>query len=236
MPLASSINNKNAKNKNKQQQMRIFLALQNTYDTVQFGLFQDEILIDFHEVHKHHLSKNLVPLLVVLLQHHNLQLQQLSFIAVNIGPAPFSTLRALLALVNGINFASNIPLVGIDGLILLAHEENDSVRTAIILNAFNNDVYYAYPSDDGFATGWCNMALLLPKLKEANIKRLIGNAVPLHQQLLESAFPDSILAAEPSHASLENIALQALIEFEKGNVQNELFPLYVKNIEYKKSL
>ena len=111
--------------------MHVYLALQNTYDTVQIGLFQDNVLVDFHEVHKHHLSKDFILLVLGLLRHHKVQFKDLSFIGVNVGPSPFTTIRALLAAVNGINFAINLPLVPVDGLLLLAKSENDSVPTGI---------------------------------------------------------------------------------------------------------
>ncbi len=112
-------------------------------------------------------SSHLVPYINDLLIKHNLTLENLDFIAIDKGPGAFTSLRVCIATVNGINFANNIPLVGIDGLEALYQETYNALEKKLtktvatdpddtkeqitsptidtivcLLNAYNNDVYY----------------------------------------------------------------------------------------------
>lgn len=87
-----------------------------------------------------------------LLDSQNLGLQDLDFIAIDKGPGAFTSLRVALATVNGIAFAHRIPLVGVDSLDALScditaqisdHKIPAYTYILVLLNAYNNDVYYA---------------------------------------------------------------------------------------------
>jgi tRNA threonylcarbamoyl adenosine modification protein YeaZ len=102
-------------------------------------------------------SKQLVFVIAHVLKKQNLCLEDLAFIFVNQGPAPFTTLRTVLSTVNALSFARHIPLVGIDSLKALAAEsssvhtiraqDNNKIITVALLDAFNSDVYYCFKAD-----------------------------------------------------------------------------------------
>jgi len=97
--------------------MAYFLGLQNTYDSVELGLFSEKPhLIDAHSLPKTQASSELILALAQFLQKHQLHFAQLPFIVVNQGPGPFTTLRTVIATANGLSFASAIPLIGVDAL------------------------------------------------------------------------------------------------------------------------
>src|SRR5688572_29545137 len=97
--------------------MTIFLALQNTYHLIEVAVCNEDSIIESVTIDKVHASKELLPIINKLLMRHNFTLQSLSFLTINQGPGPFTTLRVVITTANGISFATGLPLIGVDGLI-----------------------------------------------------------------------------------------------------------------------
>lgn len=149
--------------------MSTYIAIQNTYDVFEIALFINNKLIDKVQEDKRHTSKLFIPLLQQLLSKHTISFAELSFCAVNCGPGPFSTLRSIIASVNGLHLATQVPLICIDGLEATFREfYNDSYEnTIVLLNAFNNESYYLIAHDEEFVTtGYKKTELLLDQLQE----------------------------------------------------------------------
>lgn len=221
-----------------------FAALQHTYDGIELALFSGPVLLSKKEINKFKASSMLIPTLDEMLKEQNLKLPDLTFIAANYGPGPFTTLRTVIASLNGIAFASKIPLVGVDGLqAFMSEYEDDSYdRTIIMLNAFNHDVYYAYHDADGaLITGAQNGEQFLrdraPHVADAKKIRFLGNAVPAHQALIAELFADRAFIPEPlpQTCSIERIGIIGYEQWQnKVNVTNQLVPHYLKTQEFKK--
>ncbi len=97
--------------------MNFFLALQNTYDHVEVGLFsRTPQLVSSYSIAKMEASRSLIPSLERFLQEQQLHLKDFPFLVVNQGPGPFTTLRTVIATANGLSFATGIPLIGVDAL------------------------------------------------------------------------------------------------------------------------
>lgn len=160
-----------------------YLAIQHTYNTFEMALFIDNKLIDKMSEDKRHTSKLFIPLLQQLLSESAITFAELSFCAVNCGPGPFSTLRSILASVNGLHAATNIPLIGIDGLEATFLEFYDPAyeNTTVLLNAFNNESYYLIATGNNIiSTGYKNTDLLKQEIAEkfpANIVNIIDNKI-----------------------------------------------------------
>src|SRR5438046_7850367 len=124
--------------------MTKYLAIQHTYDTFEIALFINHKLVDKISDDKRHTSKLFIPHLQQLLSKNAISFAELSFCAVNCGPGPFSTLRSIIASVNGLYASTNIPLIGIDGLDATFLEFYDSAyeNTAVLLNTFIHASYY----------------------------------------------------------------------------------------------
>lgn len=74
----------------------------------------------------------------------NLKLQELSGIAVSMGPGSFTGLRVGLAYAKGICFALDIPLFGIDSLEALAHSAIANEKSIVpMIHAKGDEVYIA---------------------------------------------------------------------------------------------
>jgi tRNA threonylcarbamoyladenosine biosynthesis protein TsaB len=202
------------------------------------ALFQDSQLINWVAEDKIRASKNFVLLIDGLLKEHHIKFSDLSFLAVNQGPGPFTTLRVVIASVNGLSYATKIPLVGIDALdaLLAEHESVLYPSTIALLNAFNQDVYFGV-SRTGQADvpkGYKNITVFLQELQSSmpnQTVRFVGNGAELYHREITAAFGAHayIPTPMPQTASVNQIGIMGLNQWEKQeNVTNELYPLYLK--------
>ncbi len=225
--------------------MIYFLAVQSTYTAIEVGVFAQEKLLAFALEDKIRASKNLVPLIAYTLEQAGITLEQLSFIAVNQGPGPFTTLRVAIATVNGLAFASQLPLIGIDALDAFLQEytatpssakaDSSTQATLVLFNAFNNDVYYALkrPSFQ-ISKGYKNIDVLLEHIQQELAGQsliCLGNGTALHQEKIRQLFGTqaSIPQPLPSQNSLQQLGLLALEKWsKKDGLIRQLMPLYLK--------
>lgn len=218
--------------------MKHYLSIQNTYTHVEMALFQDSQLINWVAEDKLRASKHFVLLIAGLLEEHHIKFADLSFLAVNQGPGPFTTLRVVIASVNGLSYATKVPLVGIDALdaLILEHENNLYPNTIALLNAFNQDVYFGV-SRQGLANiekGYKSISTLLQELRESipdQAVRFIGNAAELYSKEIMDTFGAHAYIPNPmpQTASIQQIGLMGLNQWDKQeNVVQELYPLYLK--------
>jgi len=218
--------------------MTNFLAIQNTYLAIDIALFNDQQLVSSVSEDKVNASKQFIPLLDRLLEKNNLHIKDLSFIAVNQGPGPFTTLRVIIASANGLNFATKIPLIGIDAFDALFEEYRDHSYpyTVILLNAFHHDVYFAvYQSDQAaISKGYNNINLFLQELKQQiphQIIRFLGNATELYRNELQATFGDQLYIPEqlPHTCSIPYVGQIGLKKWhKKEGLSEQLLPLYLK--------
>lgn len=92
------------------------LVLQSTYDQIEIGLVIDGQLGTQINLNKAQASSQILLAIDQLLQAHRCKVTDLQFIAANLGPAPFTSLRVVIATVNGLCFATGVPLIGVNGL------------------------------------------------------------------------------------------------------------------------
>ncbi len=217
--------------------MSIFIAIQNTYDTLELALFNDTNIIGKRADDKRNASRSFIPLLDDLLHTNNYCLQDLSFIAVNQGPGPFSSLRVVIASANGLHFASNIPLIGIDGLKAMVTEFQNAQypNTTILLNAFNFDIYFARQTpNQKLITGYKKIDLFLQELRNHTPNtpiRFLGNATEMYRDKIQNIFGTYAIIPEPltTHCSIKQIGLLGLKRWHaQESLSDQLLPLYLK--------
>ena len=228
--------------------MHLYLAIQNTYDVFEMALFDHHNLIDQISEDKRHTSKLFIPFLDQLCARNNIKISDISFFAVNCGPGPFSTLRSVIASVNGLHLATNIPLIGIDGLDATFIESYDNTyqHTIVLLNAFNNEVYYliSIPSTLGFdgdpkkevkntVKGYKKIDEFLEHIKHTYPAPInfVGNGVTLHQSLIKEILGNNAVIKEPNPpmCSIKTIGRLGLEKFKQNNTSDEyLMPLHLK--------
>ena len=143
--------------------MTLSLSIAHTYQSIEIALCNGDHCIDRATEETGHASKHLIPLISSLLEKNQVTLKQIQWIAVNQGPGPFTTLRVMIASVNGLSFATGIPLIGIDGIRALLAQYPSNQTTIALLDAFNKDVYYGIQTHDGtLQTGYEEYQPVLP--------------------------------------------------------------------------
>lgn len=205
--------------------MKPYLILQATYQNVEFALYNESEQLEYGSIDKIQASALLVGKLCALLERHSLTFSHLEFIGASQGPAPFTTLRSMIATLNGIAFATKVPLVGCDGLATFVKAHHKNNNTVALLNAFSGDVYYAFYNGTELEMGWDKPEKYIQSLQEKYPDQtftFIGNAA--HNKKEGAEFPE-----------LTNIAAECLSLFKKNEGKEQLLPLHMKTMDYKKA-
>lgn len=226
--------------------MAYFISIDGSYSTLHLALWHKQTCITYHKQTTGSTSAQLIMLIDQLLQTANIPLNQLSYIAANHGPGAFISLRVVLATVNGINFARQIPLIGVDGLEMVHHaaqelitsSANKRVLIASLLNAYGNDVYalLQYADHTDYILKDCiNINKLIAHLAEHYAHEtilFIGNGADLHAGLINAHHKTSwriapLLSAE---SVSKQIGLYAYRQWCDGEImQGPLQPFYLKS-------
>ena len=222
--------------------MKPFLVIHGGYVSVTAALVDDTNIMTEQTVSKQAASKELIPIISECLQKISVPLADCTGIIVHQGPGPFTTLRTVLATANGLAYARGLPLIGVDGLDAFLEQEIPICTTpylCIVLNAFCNDVYYAfYNSTTGETLKGCQsihktieyLTHLIHNHPEAQkVVTCVGNGTLLHRELLETCgsrlyIPEIV----PEIASLAAIVSQGQSAYKKQKFSKQLFPLYMK--------
>jgi|ERR1700733_14876216 tRNA threonylcarbamoyl adenosine modification protein YeaZ len=219
--------------------MPFFIALQSTYTHLEIGLFKANQTIARVAIDKTLATKDSIAQLDSLLRQNHLHLRDITFIAANQGPAPFTTLRVAISMVNGLAFASGIPLVGIDGLHgFLAEYAHTNAAIVVLLNAFGNDVYYAMQSAGLTMTGIASTSSIIvdiaQKIPDQPIL-FLGNGITPCLATIKATFGNRALFLDPNPAtmSLNHLAQLALAQWHnKQNITTQIQPSYYKSAVY----
>lgn len=220
--------------------MTTYLALQSTYTNLELGIYRNDACISFFQIDKTKASKECVPTIAALLQQNSLKITDFSFIGVNQGPGPFTTLCTAIAIVNGLAFARTLPLVGVNGMEAFLQEyAEQSPNVVALLNAFGSDLYYGIRTqtsyDEGCASIDTVLLMVAQKIPAGSIL-FIGNGVPLAQEQIEKLIGShaKILSPNSETVSLNAVAKVAFEHWNnKTNITYQLEPLYFKEAFYK---
>lgn len=228
-----------------------FLSIHGSNNCLDISLFSDQNILGNVSNVGSRASSGLIPAIDSLLKKHKLAFNDLSFIAVDKGPGAFTSLRVILATVNGIAFDKKIPLIGISGLEALAKQsvaENlylikDQARIAVaLLNAYNNDVYFLISkisdSDDKklivLEQASQKVDDFLNKIKtdfENHKVFFCGQGTQLHEKFIREKLGDQAIIPEniQPFASSKTIGLMAYECWQKKeNIVDQIEPLYLK--------
>ena len=218
--------------------MAYSLGLQATYTHIDIGVFQDDRLLLSVEKDKILASRELVPTCAALLMEIDLSLSDIAYITVNKGPAPFTSLRTVIATANGLAYALKIPLVGIDGLEVLLdetskHYAQTEFTPIVVLHAFGNDVYCGYTLPDGTTSFEClPLPTFIEKLTTMTTTSyvLVGNGASIHQALLKESLGNRFFIPEMTqpYASLAALNEKAWHLWQAGTTCSQVQPLYLK--------
>ena len=102
---------KKIKIENRKNKELYFLSFQGSYSPFQIALFHGAKCIAQHTLEQKP-SAHLIPVLQKMLTENNIELSDISFIALDQGPGAFTSLRVTLTTANALSFAKKIPLIG----------------------------------------------------------------------------------------------------------------------------
>lgn len=216
--------------------MTTFLALQNTYSHIEMGIFKDHDPLRIITIDKKDASRESISALESLLRSCSQDFSDLNFIAVNQGPGPFTTLRVVIATVNGLSFGKKIPLAGINSLEAFMQEyANQGYEHVVaLLNAFSHDLYFGIQSNMFTETGFGSTAHCVTeisqKISHGSIL-FLGNGVDQMRDTLVTTFGNraAFLSPNPLTVSLGQVAKMGLEAWENTQaIHYSLQPLYYK--------
>lgn len=216
----------------------IYLIFHTTYHAVFIGLYSNDQQRAIVSLDKKDSSKNLLLALQQLLDNHKISLNHCAFIGAHSGPGPFTTLRVSIASVNGLAFATGLPLIGVNGLYALLDEYAkthalvpDETRI-ILLDAYCGDLYYAIQSGTTQVIGVDTFDSIKekPLIKNAARTTWLGNGVLLHAEQIRAIPHAYIPDPLPEICSIDAIAQQAFACWKKQqDITDQLIPLYLKS-------
>jgi tRNA threonylcarbamoyladenosine biosynthesis protein TsaB len=218
--------------------MNFLLCIHTTYNKVDCALAHNKEILVESSITKEQASAQLIPTIDALLSVRQLQLSDITHLIVNQGPAPFTTLRTIIATANGIAFANKIPLVGVDGLEAFMAEYSCiyAEPTVALLNAFNKAVYYdtIAQSNRRHIKGYATIEACLDMMKKMfnnQIIHFIGNGSMLYHSEIRSVFGNQAHFQEPLPltASIEQILKTGIQQIQNNQgITQCIEPLYLK--------
>ena len=136
--------------------MSYILSLETSTSICSVAIHQDAKLLANADLYleKSH-SNSLTPLIEQMLQHCDIQMEELNAVAVSSGPGSYTGLRIGLSTAKGLSYALDIPLISISSLdsmtahVLNFHKDKDSIFIPM-LDARRMEVFYKV-SDASFS-------------------------------------------------------------------------------------
>lgn len=213
--------------------MEKFLIFHTRYKDVQVGYFEQQNLVEINTIDSIMANKCLLVTIDTLLKKFALSLKDFSFLGAHIGPAPYTTLRVILATLNSLNYSVGTPLVGVNGLTSFLNHLNKSVTNVILLNAFGHDLYYGisdirYPE---YNLGCKSFGILLNEIAHdiPGIINFFGNGSYMYKKEIEQIFGSrASINSDKQIVPIEFLGQEALKQWHNKKIESELFPIYLK--------
>lgn len=176
-------------------------------------------------------SETLMPLINQILLETNLNLENIDYLACDIGPGSFTGIRIGVATIKAISENKNIPIFPISSLEGLAYITSTNNGLIVSLIDARNDQAYCgiFNSDYSVNTEYMADSIfkIIEILKEKNLPlSFVGNASELHKELLKSNFPNSSFSVENTISA--TCIGKAAIKKNKTCNADELLPLYLR--------
>ncbi|AWF82101.1 tRNA (adenosine(37)-N6)-threonylcarbamoyltransferase complex dimerization subunit type 1 TsaB [Microbulbifer sp. A4B17] len=223
------------------------LALDTTSGACSVALISDDQLIErFVQAERDH-TRRLLPMVDEVLAEADMKLADLDALAVSQGPGSFTGLRIAISSVQGLAYASDLPVVPVSSLAALAlgarrsHPEWGQYPIVAMLDARMQQVYWGVystnsPSESLIPEAVQNPEEVLLSLEDSEVSAPIYGAGPgLHYDVFRQASLEAVDQACFIYA--RDIAQLAVPLLEQGNsvTAEELEPVYLRNeVTWKK--
>lgn len=218
----------------------------------------EKILIHLHNDDERTHSVKLMPMIDKALKDTNLTLDDISVLAVCIGPGSFTGVRIGIATVKAFADVKNIPVVGVSSLESLAYNVLDCINientlVCSLIDAKNNNVYcgiYSFKQSNNSNSVICNQIDMLAENIDITISRIkeflgsnniifIGDGSEVYIEKLKTNFPNAEFAKSNLNSQDSNsIARSALSKYNQGLGGNSssISPIYLKKSQAERAL
>lgn len=217
--------------------MALILSIETATSICSVALHDDEKLLGSEHLHqeKSH-AKHLAVLIADLLDQHNISTDDLAAIAVSGGPGSYTGLRIGISTAKGMGFASDLPLIGVNTLEVMADQARQhstgNHQLCPMIDARRMEVYCAL-YDHALNVIMPVQAVIIDEnsfekeLKDNPIL-FLGDGMPKCRPLLEKH--KNAFFAENIHPSAESVGFLAFKKFKKEEFENtnSFEPYYLK--------
>ena len=218
------------------------LALDTATEACSVALNLDGEVIERFELTPRRHSRDLLPMVEVILSQAGLSLKQLDALAFGRGPGAFTGLRVATAMVQGLAFAVDLPVVPVSTLAALAQQglrEHKASKVLSAIDARMDEVYWgAFSESEGLMVPVAAEIVAMPE--NVVVPVMEGHWFGMgtgwaYRNRLSANVVDCQIEAWP-HA--HDIALLAAADFKqgKGLPAEQAMPVYLRDkVALKKS-
>ncbi|MGI6412874.1 MAG: tRNA (adenosine(37)-N6)-threonylcarbamoyltransferase complex dimerization subunit type 1 TsaB [Syntrophomonadaceae bacterium] len=198
-------------------------------------------------------SETLLPAIDRVLKECECSLEDLSAIAVTIGPGSFTGLRIGLAAVKGLSVAAGKPIIGVSTLDVLAHNVfNSNALVCALLNARKNEIYHCmYDASHCFPVRITDIMVSSPQqfltlaetaaqLHYKDTFIMVGDGFYQYGSFLKAALGQRLIdiplhSMLPRAAALGSLAINRLLKNDLEDT-GKIKPLYIRLSEAENRL
>jgi tRNA threonylcarbamoyladenosine biosynthesis protein TsaB len=211
------------------------LALDTSGEYCSVALWHDGVIHAHETLAGQRHSKLVLGMVDELLSSRGLRVSKLDGIAFGRGPGSFTGLRIACGTAQGLAFAAELPVVGIDTLLAMAHSTH-AERVVCCLDARMREIYHAAYERSG--TGWktvCAPGVWAPAeapLVPAGSWLGCGSGFEVYREVLMGRYDGSISSLAPGiYPHARDIAALAAPIFEAGEGMDAALvaPVYVRD-------
>lgn len=215
--------------------MHYSLIIQYPYESIDIALCLNGSIIDFVSLHKFDAVAKTIPSIQNFLKSKNLKLSDIAFIASNVGPGPYNTLRALLTMLNGIHTVNQVPLIKLNALDLISEEVAEK-NYLIALNAFENHIFYKIQNSTQVLYGATSISQLLEIINAQTDTLVIqGNSALKYREKFEKCNKIVLSKKLILFNNLMTLAASSYAKFIKNDFSSEyLKPIYFEDLATNK--
>lgn len=183
--------------------------------------------------------QDLVPNINKLLKDLSLKLTDLDGFAISIGPGSFTGLRVGVSILKGLNIATDIPIISVPTLDVIAHNAKDStIPICVIIDARKNNLYTCCYRRrmSGIIKLWDYSLLpadeLIKKIKEEAF--FIGDGIALYREAIDKSIKGARFADErewfPDVKVVARLGMEQLKE-KRFEDPDAIVPMYMYSKE-----
>lgn len=215
------------------------LSVETTCGDCSVALLQDNLIVSSQiQQESGKQAEQIISIIESVLKNADCTYDDLSAIAVNIGPGSFTGVRIGLAGVKGINLAKKTPLIGVSSFESVAKQlslENNKKNILVVIDAKREQIYAQL-----FSSDLC--VLSLPELLYFNdITKIVtnkdfiltGNGSILVSDILKEAGFNFTLINQNAKAEAISVALVASEKLKKSDFSDNISPLYIRQPDAK---